>query len=196
MKVVHKLFIVVSPLNPDPMYKQVTDQIKNAIADLELHICGEICDQLPTKATQQKGVFCHGYCNDLKAYYEKAILVVNPVCYGSGLKIKSVEAMAHGKCLVTTPIGIEGLEEYAGQAFECVDEDQMDKAIINLVNNSSRRKFFEKAALQLSKRRFTPEICFHDLACLLEKLTVKKVNKTFQDSTDWMMMQNQFNGCC
>lgn len=28
-----KIFIVVSPLNPDPMYKQVTDQIKNAIAD-------------------------------------------------------------------------------------------------------------------------------------------------------------------
>ncbi len=25
-------FIVVSPLNPDPMYKQVKDQIKNAIA--------------------------------------------------------------------------------------------------------------------------------------------------------------------
>ena len=26
------LFIVVSPLNPDPMYKQITDQIKEAIA--------------------------------------------------------------------------------------------------------------------------------------------------------------------
>ncbi len=26
------LFIVVSPLNPDPMYKQVTDQVKDAIA--------------------------------------------------------------------------------------------------------------------------------------------------------------------
>jgi len=26
------VFIVVSPLNPDPMYKQVTDQIKDAIA--------------------------------------------------------------------------------------------------------------------------------------------------------------------
>lgn len=26
------LFIVVSPLNPDPLYKQVADQIKNAIA--------------------------------------------------------------------------------------------------------------------------------------------------------------------
>jgi GntR family transcriptional regulator len=27
-----KMFIVVSPLNPDPMYKQVADQIKNAMA--------------------------------------------------------------------------------------------------------------------------------------------------------------------
>ncbi|MFC2166681.1 GntR family transcriptional regulator [Acidobacteriota bacterium] len=27
------MFIVVSPLNPEPMYKQVTDQIKDAIAD-------------------------------------------------------------------------------------------------------------------------------------------------------------------
>ena len=26
------MFIVVSPMNPDPMYKQVTDQIKHAIA--------------------------------------------------------------------------------------------------------------------------------------------------------------------
>ena len=26
------MFIVLSPLNPDPMYKQVTDQIKDAIA--------------------------------------------------------------------------------------------------------------------------------------------------------------------
>ncbi|MFC2164681.1 GntR family transcriptional regulator [Acidobacteriota bacterium] len=27
-----KMFIVISPLNPDPMYKQITDQIKDAIA--------------------------------------------------------------------------------------------------------------------------------------------------------------------
>ena len=28
-----RMFIVISPLNPDPMYKQITDQIKTAIAD-------------------------------------------------------------------------------------------------------------------------------------------------------------------
>ena len=30
------MFIVVSPLNPDPMYKQITDQIKDAIASGQL----------------------------------------------------------------------------------------------------------------------------------------------------------------
>ncbi|HER43086.1 MAG TPA: GntR family transcriptional regulator [Candidatus Eisenbacteria bacterium] len=28
-----QLFIVISPLNPDPLYKQVTDQVKDAVAD-------------------------------------------------------------------------------------------------------------------------------------------------------------------
>ncbi len=32
IKMKNKMFIVVSPLNPDPMYKQVTDQIKDTIA--------------------------------------------------------------------------------------------------------------------------------------------------------------------
>ena len=30
------IFIVISPVNPDPMYKQVTDQIKDAIATRQL----------------------------------------------------------------------------------------------------------------------------------------------------------------
>jgi DNA-binding transcriptional regulator YhcF (GntR family) len=38
------VFIVLSPSNPDPMYKQVTDQIKNAIASGEL----KPSDKLPS----------------------------------------------------------------------------------------------------------------------------------------------------
>jgi GntR family transcriptional regulator len=30
------MFIVLSPLNPDPMYKQITDQVKDAIASGQL----------------------------------------------------------------------------------------------------------------------------------------------------------------
>ena len=30
-----ELFITISPSNPDPMYKQITDQIKDAVAAME-----------------------------------------------------------------------------------------------------------------------------------------------------------------
>jgi len=49
-----KIFIVVSPLNPDPMYKQVADQIKDAMA------CGILKpeDKLPSirEMTRELGI--------------------------------------------------------------------------------------------------------------------------------------------
>ena len=39
-----KMFIVISPLNPEPMYKQVTDQVKDAIAAGSL----KLEDKLPS----------------------------------------------------------------------------------------------------------------------------------------------------
>jgi GntR family transcriptional regulator len=49
-----KMFIVVSPLNPDPMYKQVTDQIKDAIAGEKL----KSEDKLPSirEMTRELGI--------------------------------------------------------------------------------------------------------------------------------------------
>ena len=41
---VQELFITISPSNPDPMYKQITDQIKDAIAAGAL----SASDQLPS----------------------------------------------------------------------------------------------------------------------------------------------------
>ncbi|MEZ4281764.1 MAG: glycosyltransferase [Myxococcota bacterium] len=40
-------------------------------------------------------------------------IAINPVRFGSGLKIKNVEALAHARALLTTPIGAEGLEDAA-----------------------------------------------------------------------------------
>jgi len=49
-----EIFIVVSPLNPDPMYKQVADQIKDAIADGIL----KLEDKLPSirEMTRELGI--------------------------------------------------------------------------------------------------------------------------------------------
>jgi len=57
------LFIALSPSNPDPMYKQVTDQIKNAIASGDLKAgdklpsIRELTDALKTSAITIKRAY-------------------------------------------------------------------------------------------------------------------------------------------
>jgi glycosyltransferase involved in cell wall biosynthesis len=58
-----------------------------------------------------------GFVADLGDVYRKATVVVNPQQFGTGLSIKCVEALAHGRPLVTTPCGARGLDEGANTAF-------------------------------------------------------------------------------
>ena len=59
--------------------------------------------------------------DDLGAVYDLADLVVNPVRAGTGLNIKSIEALGRGMPMVTTPSGARGLEAGAGTAFLVAD---------------------------------------------------------------------------
>ncbi|MBD1936513.1 glycosyltransferase family 4 protein [Microcoleus sp. FACHB-68] len=142
--------------------------IRKTVPEAELHICGNVSRHFSEVITQENAVFFHGFCPDIASYYQKATIAINPVNYGSGLKIKSVEALAYGKCLVSTPIGADGLEEHAGRAFVCVEVDQMHQAIIELLRDPHRRQMLETEALNLAKQRFSPEVCFYELTQLLE----------------------------
>jgi hypothetical protein len=46
---------------------------------------------------------------DVKSYYEKASVFVNPMLHGAGVKVKSIEAIVNGLPLVTTETGAEGI---------------------------------------------------------------------------------------
>ncbi len=75
-----------------------------------------------TSACSGPRVEARGEVGAVREAYDQARLVVNPVRVGSGLKIKTVEALAFAKPLVTTSAGADGLEEAAGRAFLSSDE--------------------------------------------------------------------------
>jgi len=51
-----------------------------------------------------------GYLPDLNAAYRDARAVVCPILSGGGTRVKIVEAAAHGRAIVSTTLGAEGLE--------------------------------------------------------------------------------------
>ena len=80
---------------------------------LRLSLAGSICDRIellePFRSLE--GVEILGRLESLEDFYCRLQVVWNPVTFGTGLKIKNLEALAHGVGLVTTCHGVEGFAE-------------------------------------------------------------------------------------
>ena len=87
----------------------VWPKIRERHMHCRLHVCGYIYRAF--LGVKFENVEFLGHIENLEREYAKAMLVVNPCWIGTGLKIKSVEALARGKPLVTTAKGVEGLHQ-------------------------------------------------------------------------------------
>ncbi|HWB07596.1 MAG TPA: glycosyltransferase family 4 protein [Pirellulales bacterium] len=77
-------------------------------------ICGSACRQLPFT---DAGVIRLGLVPDLGGVYRRSKVVVVPLFRGSGISIKTIEAMANRKPVVTTPCGRRGLPDSTDSAL-------------------------------------------------------------------------------
>lgn len=115
------------------------------------------------------GVLMHGPQEDLAAFYARADICINPVRHGSGLKIKTIEALAHGKALVSTSHGSRGLEAHAGKAFWVADDAaSFAQALRHLVHQPESAHALSEAALGLVEGEFSEAACLAPLRALLQ----------------------------
>lgn len=123
---------------------------------------------ISTPVAHQGGVEKVPRAADLAGEYAAATLVVNPTLAGTGLKVKSVEALCHGKCLVTTKPGVLGLPgEPDAPWVECVDSAQMVTALLDLMQDAERRARMERRALEFARKVFGADRVYRDLLAVL-----------------------------
>ena len=72
----------------------------------------------PLRPVHAPGVAYLGRVASVTPSYEEADVVVVPVFEGSGTRLKVIEAMAHGRPVVATPVGAEGLPVRAPDHFD------------------------------------------------------------------------------
>ena len=81
-----------------------------------LHIAGQVRDMVEELPAQDSAVFrrpwvrMHGFVPDIGKFYADMDLVVSPVTMGTGINVKTVQAMAYGMPLLTTVCGIKGIQ--------------------------------------------------------------------------------------
>lgn len=125
---------------------QINFYLKKKNINFTCNIVGNI---KAVMAGEDRGFHFVGPVDDLETYYRKADIVVNPVQIGTGLNIKTIEALSYGKPLVTTSVGAQGLDEGKNSAFLVADRaEQFAEQVELLISDSSfYREIAENAYL-------------------------------------------------
>ena len=103
------------------------------------------------------GVTLHRNVPDTRPFLAAARVTVVPLRFGTGTRLKALEAMAAGRPLVGTAIGLAGLGLSPTQACVVDDAATMAASILRLLADDETCRDMALAARQLVERRFTWE---------------------------------------
>ena len=97
-----------------------------------------------------------GFVDDIRPYVAEADVYVIPLQVGSGTRIKAFEAMAMGRPVVSTTIGVEGLDVTDQEHFLRSDDGPaFAAAILRLLDDDALRDRLAQNARALIEERFS-----------------------------------------
>ena len=111
--------------------------------DLTLNIAGMVCEKLEPLYKHPQINYL-GLVNDLRDFYESINLCVIPPEDGTGLKIKSVEALSYGVPIISTKHGFIGIK--SNEKFHQADSvDELLSYIQEIKDNNNLLKDLKKS---------------------------------------------------
>ncbi len=155
--------------------EDVWSRVKIKLPDYKLRIAGRVCQHL--KLREDETVELAGLVEEVSNEYWQATFVINPVIIGTGLKIKSLEALAHGKALLSTPAGVEGLPEMNNELFlVAADQKEFCEKIVSLCKDNNLRIRLEKRAKDFVQNDLNAKFVYRDLTAAFNLfLKAKKI---------------------
>jgi len=101
--------------------------------------------------------------NITDSFYRNIDVVVNPIEFGAGLKIKNVEAIAYGKPLITTPHGANGFIDTPHTSVSVANSPEQWRIAIDELSDPKKITSAGKLARQLSSSQFSDDAAYGQL---------------------------------
>ena len=135
------------------------------VPDAQLRIAGGVGRAAPPG---EPAVAALGYVPDLRAEYRTARVVINPAVAGTGLKIKTIEALAHLRPVVGWPHNRDGLPDWLNEfVYEAADWRNFAQELARRLQQTESP--FDSAAIAAIARQLSPEVVYRDLDDRLAK---------------------------
>jgi glycosyltransferase involved in cell wall biosynthesis len=129
--------------------EEVWPQVKARGGVGRLVVAGGICGAMPLPEEVRR----LGIVRSPREIYQLSLFMINPMRSGTGLKIKTIEAMAHGRAMVCTPAGVEGMALAPGVAVAVTADDFADAVLAYLRDPGAARSAGAAAAGHLAGLR-------------------------------------------
>ncbi|MEO0294603.1 MAG: glycosyltransferase, partial [candidate division WOR-3 bacterium] len=145
--------------NPDAVnyfLKKIFPYVREVHPEVWFYIIGSnINKDLEEKWKKEKNVKVIGRVPDVEVFYKRAKVFVSPLRFGTGIKVKILEAMSYGAPVVTTKIGAEGMK-VLNRKHLLIAEDEKDFAlkVIELIENKSLSENIVKNAFQFVRENY------------------------------------------
>ena len=110
-----------------------------------------------------------GYAPDLRTYLRQSTLMVIPVRSGGGMRVRILEAFAYGMPVVTTSIGLEGIDAVPGQDVLVADTaSQFADHVIELLRDTSLQEKLSQNGRRLAETRYDWQFVLSALKTIYE----------------------------
>lgn len=141
------------------------------------NLCFEIAGRnMPERFTNLniEGVKVIGEVENADAYMQQNGLLVIPLLSGSGMRVKVMEGMALGKCIISTSKGMEGIEAIPNKHYILANSPEAFKqAIIYYTSNLEEADKIGQEARKFAREAFQNQKIVSQLTGFVEGLTKK-----------------------
>ena len=126
--------------------KKVWPRVLSAQPNVKFHLAGKGLSKTDPRFFQT-GIVNHGEVDDAEVFMQSRGVMIVPIQAGSGIRIKSLEAMALGVPVVSTSIGAQGLTVESGTQMIIADDPEgfADGIIQLLLNPAASQAMTQQA---------------------------------------------------
>jgi glycosyltransferase involved in cell wall biosynthesis len=146
--------------------QSVFPKIRESVPEASLTIVGKNppADFLRLASLSPETITVTGYVPDLAPYLEQAAVMVVPVRAGSGMRVRILEAFARAMPVVTTTIGLEGIEACPGSDVLVADTpDAFAQAVIRLLADTDLQDRLAENGRRLAERQYDWQVVLQKL---------------------------------
>jgi glycosyltransferase involved in cell wall biosynthesis len=140
------------------LINNVMNIVWNKVPDCHLYLVGaQPSEEIKSICNVSNNITITGFVQDILNYLNPLNIYVCPLRTGSGMKTRTIEALASGCAVVSTSAGLEGIDPDIIKNIAVMEDDpgSMAKKIIELLTNETKRNELGVNASAYVKEKYT-----------------------------------------